>query len=719
MISACMFLLPAGQTVARAEQASWSAPHLDTWFYHNAFGGVGTRWTGPTWSGGFVLNSSGDEFEPHSAAAPSRHGMTLVAFNTATQIATGLQPSRYEIRSVTVTLTMQSSSGGLISYDPTPDTRAELLADFISNQYDAERPMELYGVGFRGGYTGYEFQNGTPGPPLLDEAPATFPYLPNDGGYIAYPIVADTAQPLSYIDVSNSITGGFSETAPGHFTLPFEVIPWAVGQTNLAPGALIPDNTTFTFQLDLDLPGVRPYVQQALASGALGFFFSSLHTTGEFGSGGGYPQWYLKEFVGGTPATLVIDYTILTTLSGDYNSDGTVDAADYVTWRKGDNTATAYETWRLHVGSTSGSGGFIDQQNTSTSAIATPEPSTLIPLLTVFFLWFCSFACRCNATGAASGTWASLARRNSSCGQTTTRVTLLKHGFTLIELLIVIAVVGTLVALLLPAVQAARESARRAACKNNLKQIGLATLAYHDAHGHLPPPKFGNTTYQWLGGTLVMLLPYLEEAHLFSEYDPTLPAEDPKNLPITGRPLSVYLCPSMRLPRPMPERECGEVLGPGSYLISTRTRYYNYTKLDGAFANPDGDNPYHLGLHHITDGTSRTLLAGEINFGHVEFMWTTADCPKHHGSPRWGDFAWAQGYWARAWGHMSDDNPAAYNSPAFQPPFSHRVFRSDHAGGVHFVLLDGSVRMLRDDSSPEVRRALVTRAGNEAETAID
>ena len=103
-----LILLPANSSLA--EPAYWSAPQLDTWFYHNAFSGVGTRWTGPTWSGGFQLNGAGNEFEPHSAASPSRHGMTLVAFDTSTHIEAGLPPSRYQINAATVTLTMQRSA---------------------------------------------------------------------------------------------------------------------------------------------------------------------------------------------------------------------------------------------------------------------------------------------------------------------------------------------------------------------------------------------------------------------------------------------------------------------------------------------------------------------------------------------------------------------------------------------------------------------------------
>ena len=256
-------------------------------------------------------------------------------------------------------------------------------------------------------------------------------------------------------------------------------------------------------------------------------------------------------------------------------------------------------------------------------------------------------------------------------------------------------------------------------CQNNLKQIGLAVQNYSSAKRHLPPPRFEKTgagQFSELGSVFVMLLPYLEEGNRFSNYDPTKNSHDPVNLPITSLPVDIYTCPSMRLPRAVPSN-FDEKLGPGSYIISTRSAYGLWQNLDGAFANITNEGHYSLSYKSITDGTSKTLLVGETNFGHQQWLW---DDGPDIGTSMWGDQTWAAGYWALAWGHMSSEKPELYNNTnKYYNPNSHRCFRSDHPGGVQFVLLDGSVRFLPTDSDPLVRSALATRAGGETNTSID
>jgi len=731
--------------LARADAASWSAPHLDQWFYHNVTSGTGTRWNGPSWVGNLAIDEGTGEFVPHPATGPARQGMSIVAFNTSTQIEPHWPTNQYQLQSVVVTLTAENMTDGSIPYDNTADGRLELLNDFVpqSGEFDPGRPMELYGVGFRNGYTGFEFGVGTTGPPLLDERPATSTYGAAGAGYNAYPVSSDTEG--AYVDVSNSLTGGFSATSAGNVVEPFEAVPWAIGQAELAPGEIIPDDTTFTFTLDLELPGVREYVQQGLSAGALGFFLSSTHLTSEFGAGGGYPQWYMKEYVGGIPATLTIDYTLLTTpTAGDYDGNGTVEAADYNAWK------TAFGTTATPAGSgADGDGSGVvdaadytiwrDKFNDGGGAIdasAVPEPTSL---------GLCGWILTMLGAG---GMRKQLSRRTQhQVAHDLRRAGLLeelrvegrgltgKAGFTLVELLVVIAIIGILVALLLPAIQSAREAARRSQCQNNLKQIGLASLNFHDTTQHLPPPKVmepgqvysDQIIYMNLGSTFVMLLPYLEEAALFEAYDLSKFVDDPINAKYTSTAIGVYTCPSMQMPRTVPFAPCGEKLGSGSYMISAHSDKPTGV-LDGAFENPASTKlangqyvarPYTLSIHKILDGTSKTFLVGEINYGLDDLVWGD-NCPDMADSPRWGDQTWAGGYWFYSWGHIDwkaydKSGIRSYNAKSVVTDDSRiaRVFRSDHPGGAQFVYVDGSVHFVPEEIDYPVLRALVTRAGGE------
>jgi prepilin-type N-terminal cleavage/methylation domain-containing protein len=303
-------------------------------------------------------------------------------------------------------------------------------------------------------------------------------------------------------------------------------------------------------------------------------------------------------------------------------------------------------------------------------------------------------------------------------------------AFTLVELLSVIAIIGVLAALLLPAVQQAREAARQTQCRNLLKQIGLATQLFEGAHQTLPPPQVlphgsglvggASGDYGHLGSVFVLLLPFLEEGGLYESYDIQQPPTAASNTGFTSKALPAYLCPSMHLPREVPDL-CGELLGPGSYLPSTRVAYGTPGGLDGGFTNPPGfGDRYRLTFAQITDGASHTVMFGETSYGLKNYRWAEHGALNCHSKPGacWGDFTWAQGYWHYAFGHTgwTKGQKSKYHFNDTNAPFDTRqrtTFRSDHPDGVHFVQLDSSVRFIETDIDREALFALITRAGGD------
>lgn len=279
-----------------------------------------------------------------------------------------------------------------------------------------------------------------------------------------------------------------------------------------------------------------------------------------------------------------------------------------------------------------------------------------------------------------------------------------KFGFTLIELLVVIAIIGILVSLLLPAVQSVREAARRAACANKIRQIGLAGHLYESTFKTLPPPSIGAGDFNTLGSTFVLLLPYAEQGNRFDQYKLNESISAPGNIELTSQALDIYLCPSMVRTQTTADFE------EGSYIISYATHYrpvHFGRRVNGAFtAMPTTQGtPYRLSMAAFTDGTSNTFFFGEID-NSVRWIGSSPD------PGAFGRYTWAQGYWFNSQSHLE----GKYNQkgPVSEAEFREfRTFRSDHPNGCQFCFVDGSVKFIPDSVDRFVLESQVTRDGGE------
>jgi prepilin-type N-terminal cleavage/methylation domain-containing protein/prepilin-type processing-associated H-X9-DG protein len=201
-----------------------------------------------------------------------------------------------------------------------------------------------------------------------------------------------------------------------------------------------------------------------------------------------------------------------------------------------------------------------------------------------------------------------------------------RRGFTLVELLVVIAIIGVLVALLLPAVQAAREASRRMKCTNNMKQWALAMHMHHDTYGKLPFAKRNNPRTVWV----TKLWPYVEQQNLFSRYDFSMGFHMPPNCVantfegLIAQRVSIYICPSDRYVSPFHQ---GDQFwrAKGSYVCNwgpytdphpstSPLPSHNAPFGSDKFTNAGGSTnfPLETRLAEISDGTSSTLLMSEV-----------------------------------------------------------------------------------------------------------
>jgi len=283
------------------------------------------------------------------------------------------------------------------------------------------------------------------------------------------------------------------------------------------------------------------------------------------------------------------------------------------------------------------------------------------------------------------------------------------RGFTLIELLVVIAIMAILIALLLPAVQQAREAARRVQCKNNLKQIGLAFHNYHDTFSLFPNAEAGGTGTLARASAFVALLPFLEQTNTFTLYNPSLGNSHPLNMAAVKQFIPVYLCPSAPLRRQIPTSGCdANDRAPGTYAVCTGSgdpwgMLATGNPHNGAIVNPASGR---TGMRDIIDGASNTLLVGEAAWNLSDYLFTSGPCA---GQVRWGFSYWSSPYpLATAFTTMAPFNPKSGGANVLSR------FRSEHIGGAQFALVDGAVRFVSENISQSILDAAGTRAGGEA-----
>jgi prepilin-type N-terminal cleavage/methylation domain-containing protein/prepilin-type processing-associated H-X9-DG protein len=306
-----------------------------------------------------------------------------------------------------------------------------------------------------------------------------------------------------------------------------------------------------------------------------------------------------------------------------------------------------------------------------------------------------------------------------------------RSGFTLIELLVVIAIIAVLIALLLPAVQQAREAARRTQCRNNLKQIGLALHNYHDLYNCFPSSYYRGWPYVSTAATptsgspgwgwATMILPQIDQAPLYNILNVgtnrlngtstiTWQGVAGTSIKVAGQqPIAAYRCPS----------DVGAALNSkrgdyatSNYLGSFGPAYDNTTQSGDSLVRGSwvGRNTGVFGansstrIRDITDGTTNVVMVGEVALGFAGRLDSSGSRIEYNGG---------------TWMGLSSDNTSNVNTalslcgycvPANTGAASRRInsptggnaFSSFHTGGAHFLLCDGSVRLLSDNLDLDV-----------------
>lgn len=347
-----------------------------------------------------------------------------------------------------------------------------------------------------------------------------------------------------------------------------------------------------------------------------------------------------------------------------------------------------------------------------------------------------------------------------------------RSAFTLIELLVVIAIIAILIALLLPAVQQAREAARRTQCRNNLKQCGIAMHNYHDVHGMFPiGVSVDGDMWNFYGNAMAYMLPYIEQENLQNLYDFTRPWEQQSSA-VASTIIATYTCPSSTIQQPHTESRLGAVLALFGAPVGTQFGSTDYVLNKGAHdawcistntipANVRGvfDFDMKVSIKDLTDGSSNTFAMGEGASGSNWKLCRSNGCTEGQALPP--DSSGAEYFPVNAWiipqpaadglfgiaevcgtnvfgttlhplnqnpvvdtaigGISGTANPATEN-PAVITDCTSSVdggidrtsgFRSNHTGGGFFLRCDGSCKFVSENVNLSVYQATSTIGGGE------
>ncbi|MCE9555036.1 MAG: DUF1559 domain-containing protein [Planctomycetes bacterium] len=301
-------------------------------------------------------------------------------------------------------------------------------------------------------------------------------------------------------------------------------------------------------------------------------------------------------------------------------------------------------------------------------------------------------------------------------------------GFTLVEMLVVIAIIGILISLLLPAIQKVRESASRTACQNKLRQLGLACHLYENGHGTFPPGRVKDSgpKASWLRFTL----PYIEQTEVDAAYDGKVAWNHANNKTAREMAVPTFICPSAPQRGSKISNAAGTISGGISDFVAIG-RLHKDAVAAGMFASHIPATPAaadfipgilnvdeRVGLNKIGDGTTHTIIIGELAGRPTHYLRPGVTGPMNLvGKGMWADDD-SMSTSVKGSNYPDPTNASGWVEAPFGPCPMNCTNKSElfsfHPGGVNVAFGDGSVVFLREDIEIDVLANLVTRNGGES-----